>query len=232
MAKTSGESGLVPKKMSGTRIVASTLGGLVGLAGIQHGFFEVLQGNTVPNDLLIDAIGPDQKLWEGAKETSFTIIPNFFITGVLAIIVGIIVAIWSLRYIDKKYGASGYFILNFILFLVGGGWGPPITFGILASIVATRINKPHNRWKSNLPDNLRKRLVKSWPWILILFVIIFVISVSIQIFGWPLVGIFGNEITTNFVWVLAFLQLMLMVIAVISGIAYDIEIQNETHQYQ
>ncbi|MHA1983516.1 MAG: hypothetical protein ACW967_04100 [Candidatus Hodarchaeales archaeon] len=223
----SGNSKRITNNMSGTKIVASTLGTLVGLAGIEHGFFEVLQGNVTPNDFLIDAIGPDQKFWEGAEETAFTIIPNFFITGILAIFVGIIVTIWSLRYIHRKYGASGYFILNFLLFLVGGGWGPPITFGILASIVATRINKPHNWWKSNLPINLRKNLVKLWPWVLILFVIIFVISVTIQIFGWPLVGIFGNEITTNFVWILAVLQLMLMVVAVITGIAYDIEIEEK-----
>jgi hypothetical protein len=32
--------------ISATREVASTLGALVGLAGINHGFFEILQGNT------------------------------------------------------------------------------------------------------------------------------------------------------------------------------------------
>ncbi|MHA2105396.1 MAG: hypothetical protein ACW981_18360 [Candidatus Hodarchaeales archaeon] len=222
-------SKIIPKSLSGTRIVATTLGTLVGLAGIEHGFFEVLQGNTVPNDTLIDAIGPNQKFWEGAKETAFTIIPNFFITGILAIILGIIVTIWSLRYIDKKYGASGYFILNFLLFLVGGGWGPPITFGILASVVATRINKPHTWWKSNLSNNLRKNLVKLWPWLLISYVIIFVISVALQIFGWPLVGIFGDAMTESIIWILAIIQLVLMVIAVITGIAYDIENIEKTY---
>jgi hypothetical protein len=43
--------------ISATRAVASTLGVLVGLAGIEHGFFELLQGNVTPSGIMIDAIG-------------------------------------------------------------------------------------------------------------------------------------------------------------------------------
>ena len=39
-----------------TKTVASTFGVLVGLAGIQHGIFETLQGNIATNDFMIDAI--------------------------------------------------------------------------------------------------------------------------------------------------------------------------------
>ena len=46
---------------SSCRIVASTFGILVGLAGIMHGIFEILQCNTSPNDLLSEAIGPSQR---------------------------------------------------------------------------------------------------------------------------------------------------------------------------
>jgi hypothetical protein len=31
-----------------TRIMASTIGVICGLSGLEHGFFEILQGNIVP----------------------------------------------------------------------------------------------------------------------------------------------------------------------------------------
>ena len=59
-----------------TKIYASTLGILVGLAGIEHGILEVLQGNVRPEGLMIDAIGPEQRLWEYSAETALTISPT------------------------------------------------------------------------------------------------------------------------------------------------------------
>lgn len=52
------------KRTSATRVVTSTLGVLVGLAGVEHGVFEILQGNVAIGGFMIDAIGPAQKLWE------------------------------------------------------------------------------------------------------------------------------------------------------------------------
>jgi hypothetical protein len=71
-----------------TRAVAITLGVLVGLSGIEHGFFEMLQGNIPSSDIIIDAIGPEQRFWEYGTERALTIIPDFFVTGILAIILG------------------------------------------------------------------------------------------------------------------------------------------------
>jgi hypothetical protein len=51
------------KNISATRAVTSTLGVLVGLAGIEHGFFEMLQGNITPSSMMIEAIGPAQRFW-------------------------------------------------------------------------------------------------------------------------------------------------------------------------
>jgi len=70
---------------SALRVLASTVGALVGLYGIEHGIFEVLQGDTPTEGLLIDAIGPAQEFWPGATEPAFSIIPNYLITGILAI---------------------------------------------------------------------------------------------------------------------------------------------------
>jgi hypothetical protein len=48
---------------SATKTAASTLGVPVGLAGIEHGIFELLQGNFTPNGLMIEAVGPSQRFW-------------------------------------------------------------------------------------------------------------------------------------------------------------------------
>ena len=142
------------KNVGATRAVASTLGVLVGLAGIEHGFFEVLQGNVTPSDIMIDAIGPAQRFWEYGTERALTIIPNFFVTGILTIIVGLLVTIWAGAFIDRKYGARVLMLLSIILWLVGGGFAP-IFMSILAFATATRINGPLKWWCAHLPVNLR-----------------------------------------------------------------------------
>lgn len=52
------DNAMVKKNNHATRVVASTVGVLVGLAGIDQGFFEILQGNAPPNGIMIEAIGP------------------------------------------------------------------------------------------------------------------------------------------------------------------------------
>jgi hypothetical protein len=114
---------------------------LVGLAGIEHVFFELLQGNVTPNDIMINAIGPAQRFWEYGTERALTIIPNFLATGTLAIIFGLLVAIWAAVFIDSKYSAGILMLLLITPWLVGGGFAP-IFMSILASVTAARINKP------------------------------------------------------------------------------------------
>jgi len=47
-----------------TRITASVIGVLLGIAGlVNHGFFEVLQGNTPANGFFIEAISEANRYW-------------------------------------------------------------------------------------------------------------------------------------------------------------------------
>jgi hypothetical protein len=46
------------KRASATRLVASVIGVEGGLLGLEHGYFELLQGDVAPGRLLINAIGP------------------------------------------------------------------------------------------------------------------------------------------------------------------------------
>ncbi|MFB0502766.1 MAG: hypothetical protein ACETWE_02945 [Candidatus Bathyarchaeia archaeon] len=217
------------KNISATRADASTLGVLVGLAGIEHGFFEMLQGNVTPSGIMIDAIGPEQRFWEYGTETALTIIPNFFVTGILAVIVGLLVTIWAGYYIDKKYGARVLMLLSIILWLVGGGFAP-IFMAIFAGVAATRINKPLNWWRAHLPAFIRGFLAKLRPWSIISFVVVFVIGVEIAIFGYPLLWFYSADVTFSIQYSLGYIMVGLMPVSIITAFAHDIQKQTDSHQ--
>ena len=209
-----------------TKIYSSTLGILVGLAGIEHGFLEILQGNVRPDGLMIDAIGPEQRLWEYATETALTIVPNFLLTGILSVVLGVLVIIWAYAYIDKKYGAVVFLFLLIALFLVGGGFAP-IFLTLLAFIAALRINKPLHFWSSRVPSRVRSFFARLWPWTLIISVISFVVAVEIAIFGEPFVGLVGAESAYSLQFLLGLTMLVLAIVALPAANAYDARNLNE-----
>ena len=201
---------------SAIRVIASTYGILVGLAGIEHGIFEILQGDTPTGDIMINALGPEYRFWSGASERAITIIPTFLLTGILAIVFGILVAIWATKFVDGKYGAHFLLLLTVVLFLVGGGFAP-IFLSIIASIVATRIEKPLPWWQTHLLGSTKEKLAKSWPWSIVFFVIIFTLTIVIQIFGSP----FGDGITSSLVGISSILMVVLMLYVIPSGFAHS-----------
>lgn len=212
-----------PKKTrSATHVVASTFGVLVGLFGVEHGIFEILQGNVVPDGLLIDAIGPAQEMWPGAMEPAFTIVPNFLITGILAVIVGLFTAIWAAVFIDRPYGPWGLLSLCITLVLVGGG-SPPITTGVIASLVATRIDKPLTWWREHLSDRAREFLTRLWPWSLIAYVVVALAGVEMAVLGYPLAWFLSLDAMTIVLYAIGNFSLLFVVAAILSGFAYDIQ---------
>ncbi|MGZ7044416.1 MAG: hypothetical protein ACXVHW_11495 [Methanobacterium sp.] len=205
-------------RFNATRLVASVYGALVGLAGIEHGFFETLQGNVAPSGLMIEAIGPANRFWAGGTEPALTIIPNFFITGILAMIIGLLVVIWSAAFLDRKHGPLVLLILCTTLFLVGGGIAP-IFLSIVAVFTATRINKPLTLWRKLLRGKSQVLLAKMFPWSFIIFLILYFVSVEIAIFGW----FFVLNNLVSIVWTFAYVMLAFMVFTVITAFAYDIK---------
>lgn len=210
------------QKHSAIRVVASTLGILVGFAGIEHGIFEVLQGNIKPDSLLINAIGPAQRYWKYSSETALTIIPNMLVSGILAIIFGIAVTIWATYYIDRKNGARVFMFLSIILWLVGGGFAP-LFMAVFAFIAASMIDSPLNWWRRHLTGFLKRFLTRLWPWSIIVYVVAFVFGVEIAIFGYPLLWIFSAEVTYSVQWGLAYIMVVFWPLSIFTAIANDIE---------
>ncbi len=169
--------------LNATRVTATTMGVLFGLfSGINHGFFEILQGNTPTNGFVIHAIGEAQMFWELGTEDAFTILPNFIATGILSILVGLAIIIWSLWFLPHKHGPTVFLGLFILSFLVGGGIGQ-VAFFIPTWAFATRMNKPLTGWKKILPRSSWAFLSRSWVAALVLAAIALLIGLEIAIFG-------------------------------------------------
>lgn len=63
-----------------------------------------------------------------------TVVPNFIVTGVLAIIFGLTVTAWTVAFVERKHGGLWLVLLSIIMLLVGGGIVPPF-FGVAAGLI-------------------------------------------------------------------------------------------------
>ena len=167
-----------------TRVIATTIGVFFGLfSGINHGFFEVLQGNQPTHGLLIHAIGEAQRFWPLGTEDAFTLIPNFLVTGIASMIVGLAVVIWSIWFLPRKHGRTVFLGLFILSFLVGGGIGQ-VAFFLPAWAFATRMDKPLSWWRRVLPRNSWSFLSKLWIFLLALATLVMAIGLEMAIFGY------------------------------------------------
>lgn len=155
---------LLPRlgKKDPLRITTALLGVYAGLIAIQHGIFEVFQGNISPDGLLFNAIGPPclpEMVWH-ACFPAMTLIPNLFASGVATIIIGVMVMLWALFFVSHRYGGRILFILSILQLMVGSGF-VPVFIGMVAAIASLGLR----RWSS--PGRLAL-LEMMWPWPLIL----------------------------------------------------------------
>ena len=139
-----------------------TLGVLAGIMGIEHGIGEVLEGYR-PTDSLFILSWPDSAFFEiMSGEPAMTIIPNYLVTGLLAIFFScVFLTMFVKPSLDRK-AIIVLLALLILMLLVGGGFGPPI-LGIIAVLIALKRNSPLKTW-SKLPSKLHRVLSMLWPW--------------------------------------------------------------------
>ena len=205
-----------------TRITASIIGVLLGIAGIiNHGLFEILQGNTPTNGIFIEAIGEANRFWVHGTEGAFTIIPNFLATGICVILVGSAIILWSIKYIHVKHGVTIFLMLLILLAFVGGGIGYLILL-LPTWAYATRIHKSLDWWRNKLPARLRKGLSKLWIYGLATTSISWLIVLELGIFGY-FPGQTNPDTILNIVFVFLFSTVILANFTFVCGFARDIE---------
>lgn len=197
------------------RITATALGIYAGLLGTQHGIFEILQGNVATQGVMINAIGPPcqaETMWHACLP-AMTLVPNLRISGILASIAGLSVAIWAAAFVERKRGGLVLMLLALAMLLVGGGFVPTY-IGLVAGMVGTQIHAPLAHWREGRPSKLLTFLAGLWPWPLVILVAWFP--------GAWLVGHYFNQMLLNLGFALFFaFDLGLPLLTALSAWAYD-----------
>ena len=205
-----------------TKKTATVMGVLLGLAGIfNHGLFEILQGNNPTNGFFIEAIGEAQRFWTHGTEAAFTVIPSFLITGILVVLVGLVIIIWSLKYLRVKNGVMIFLSLLILLTLVGGGIGHILLF-VPTCAFATQIDRSLDFWKQEIPEKVRNTLSGLWIYGLIATVVTWLILLELGIFGY-FPGQDNPDAILSIVYVFLFSSVFFACITFVFAIAGDLE---------
>ena len=185
------------------------------MAGIEHGYFEMVQGRVQPEGLMIASMGPPcvpAQSWNQC-EPAMTIIPDFLITGILAIIFSLIIVVWSAFFVQRRHGGLVLILLSIPLLLFGGGIFPPL-IGLIAGALGTRIHKPLDPEGSCLSGGLLRFLAALWPWSLVLY--------ALWVFGQWIIGHFWNDWLLANGYVIFLMVLGTLLLTVVTAYAHDL----------
>lgn len=207
-----------------TKLNVGVLGTIFGISGMNHGFFEVLQGNIPTPNLLIFAIGEAQKMWIHGNEPAFTLIPNFLITGIVALAIGLAIVVWSLGFVHRKHGSLILFSLFVLLLLLGGGVAQILFFPWIC-LVASRINKPLAWWQNVLSKKSLNPLSKLWRISLTVSAALLVIALILATTGF-VPKVTDPETVLSIMLVCLGLEVIALPLTFVSGFAYDIKSRN------
>ena len=125
-----------------SRLAASIIGIIAGFIGPEHGYHEILQRDKPLNGIMFDDISgrsfsnlPTSK-WTGWP--AMTLIQNFRITGICAILVSLAVMAWAALLVHRKNSGRTLTLLSILMLLVGGGFIPPF-FGVIAGVIGIKM---------------------------------------------------------------------------------------------
>jgi hypothetical protein len=207
---------MIQRNFSATNVLVSTLGILMGMAGIEHGIGEILQGNVTHDGIMFPSWPESAFFRIVAGEPAMSIIPNMLVTGILAILFSVIFLVWATLFVQRKNGGLVLVLLSIAMLLVGGGIFPPI-IGIIIGALGTGINAPLTWWRAHLSVGLRHFLGKVWPWS-------FVICLFAWLFLFPginILGYFFGVNDSNLTVILILFALGSLLLTIFTGFAHD-----------
>jgi len=119
---------------------------------------------------------------------AMTVVPNFLVTGVLAVVFSLTACMSAAAFIHRKRGGMILISLSILLLFIGGGFIPPY-IGLISGIAGTRINTPLHFWRMRSSGRTTMCMAALWPWTLIVFT------------AWPagmwIIGHFFNQTLIN-----------------------------------
>jgi hypothetical protein len=187
------------------------LGIIAGLAGLEHGYFEFLQGDVPPPGLVFPSMGPPcvpEQVWN-ACEPAVTILPSLGAAGVLTVLLGLLIILWSAFFIQSKYGGIVLIMLSALLLPAGGGVFPPI-IGLIGGIAGMQVNNPITKE----PGGVTRFAAKLWPWPLVIFLV--------WVLGQWVIGYFFNDFLKSIMGYGLLLILSMLPLSVYCAYAHDV----------
>jgi len=222
---TSTNPGPAGARNAATRVVVSSLGALLGVSSIDHGVLEMMQGNGLTPGYFVKALGPGHSwtLWVHGSEPAFTLVPNFLLTGMLATSMGILLAVWSAAFIERRGGATVFLLLSIASFLTGGGLAQVLLF-TLTWAAGTRIRASLQSWRRILPAALRRVLAHIWVLALVTAAILFLAALEIATIGYFPGLPHNTDALARILWRFAAAIIAAVVLAIVGGFAHDLEV--------
>ena len=147
-----------------THIVASTFGAVMGIAGLEHGIGEALQGNAAPGPMPFQSWPNSEAFKILGGEPAMTILPSMLLAGILTILLSIAVIAWSLTSMRSKWGSPILFLLAIGLLLSGGGYAPPV-LGVVTALGALLVHARVGWLHSNVPSFIKQGAARLWGWV-------------------------------------------------------------------
>lgn len=199
-----------------TKITVSTFGTIMGLAGLEHGIGEFLQGSVAPPGIMFSSWSQSEFFRSLNGEPAMSLVPNMLVTGILTILVSLLLIVWVTLFIQTRHGGLVLIALAIVMLLVGGGLFPPV-LAVVLGVLATRINAPLTWWRDHLSLRLGHSLGNLWQWLLVASVIAWLLLLP----GVPILAYFfgvDDPNLTVFFMLLAFGSLAL---AFIAAFAHD-----------
>lgn len=197
------------------RITSTVIALYAGALALAHGYYETLQGDLAPSDVLIYAIGapcqPDVE-WHACLP-ALTLLPTMQLAGGLTLLLALALMLWALVFLPRKRGGLGLLALSVGLLLAGGGFFPAY-FGILAGALGSRIRTSLAWWNKRLSGGRGRILALLYPWALVAFV------------GWgAFQWVFGeriHELLLSAGPLPILLDFVLLLLALLASIAHDV----------
>ena len=211
------------KKFTDTKLGKSLsyFGVLIGLIGLTHGIPEILQGEILVKTNRFNAFPdnwPNEQLFELLQgQPAVTILTDipFYVLGILAVLVSLVLIIYSAFFLNAKHSILVFSILNTGILLFGAGGGNPTLIGfptIMAVLIFKYFGKKKKRTDANDALNLQ----------------LFRLFLSIHLFSWVLLfpGIFivdGLGIKPD---ALFFFSVMIMPLSILGTLIFGYRYDN------
>lgn len=195
--------------MTAMRTVGAWFGGFAGFGGVEHGYFELLQGNVAATGLIFPSMGPPcvaADTWHGC-EPAMSLVPNLLATGIVSLLLGVVTFVWAVGFLRRRHAGFVLALLCVALLLTGGGIVPAV-IGIVGGVLCMWTPGPALQM---VP--LRRGIAALWPWSLVVL--------GVFLVGMVVVGYFSNDMVLRYGLVILVAIPALALLSGLSAWAHD-----------